>query len=111
MLRKSGRWRFSGREGGGFRYWWSWRGGYRLSGLRIKGGGPGHVEDMIHAIAQELVFVVGNIAIDIQFFELLGDSPGADIVIFSEYEGFTAQAADGVKEAGIVDWVGIELTV
>ena len=77
----------------------------------------GDTEDLIHLVDEELVFLVGEVAVDV-FVGLSGGSVGGGLGEFLEVGGFAAGAGEGVDEAGeglgiaakvLVEVAGIEV--
>src|SRR5437016_5928194 len=57
-------------------------------------------EDLIHFVEKELVFVVGQFAVNVELFKFGGDGSGAGVTIFFDVGSFPASTSKGVDQAG-----------
>jgi len=58
----------------------------------------GPFEDLVHFVDEELVFVVGELAVEVELFEFGGDSFGAGLAVLLEVGGFVGGAREGIDE-------------
>ena len=56
-----------------------------------RGWGAADFKGLVHFLGDELVFVIGAFAIGVELLKVFG---GGGFLVFSEDEGFTAEAAD-----------------
>src|SRR6266481_7314487 len=65
-------------------------------------------EDLVHFVDEELVFVVGEVAVHVEFFELDGGAGGVLTVLF-EVDDFANETSEDVEEPGVFQGVFAEL--
>src|SRR5262245_50842236 len=69
----------------------------------------GDFEDLVHFVDEEIEFVVGQVAVGIEFLETSGGGLCGGVAEFSEVKDLADEAGEDIEEASIFEWVLGEL--
>jgi hypothetical protein len=57
-------------------------------------------EDLVGFVDEELVFVIGKVAVDVELFKFGGGRFGEGVAVFLKGKSFAGEAGEGINEAG-----------